>query len=241
MYRAWNDDSLAHGDIVNTILSDAGLTLDSTSKTNANATDIDLAFSVPFKGSTEFPSRAEILSKILSTTLGILALGSDFEIEYSLLDAPSAGTTTTNENKIMEGSFNQELDYKDICSEIRYFNNHGYRYKDIFATLYDTIDTDNDVSNKVKYLHDVTRLKEVEHVAADTTNTFTRLKNLLYERRCYYNFTTKGQHFESILGEDITLSRNDLVGGDTTKNVTIIEIEKQSNSTTLKCTDLLGL
>ncbi len=183
------------------------------------------------------------MSKILRTTLGVLAIGSDYEIEYLLLNAPSTGTTTTTKNEILENTFVQRVDYKDIVSEIRYFNKHGKISYDnpSYSTLTDTINTDNDVSNKVKYLHDIDKVKDIEHLAADTTNTFTRLKSLLYERRAIYSFSTKGQHFESVLNEDVTLSRDDIIGGDATKDVTMVELDKRPDQTDIVCLDLLGL
>ncbi len=238
-YRAWNDDDLTHGNVVDTILTDAGLTLDSTSKTNANATDIDMSFTVPFKNTLQFPKRIDILKRILGTTLGVLSLGSDFEIEYLLLDAPSTGTTTTLKRQML--GFNQRIVYRDLVSEVNYKNEHNFLDEDDVGTVTDRVNSNNDVSTKVKHLHGIERIININHVAEETTNTFTRLTSLLYERKAYYTFSTKGQHFESNLNEDITLGRDDIIGGSATRDVTIIEINKKTNQTDIVCTDLLNI
>jgi hypothetical protein len=244
-YRAWNDDSLNHGTVLDTIVTATGLTVDSTSVTTANSTLIEMNFSIPFRGEISFPKTTDLVSRILKTTLGVLAIGTDNEIEYLLINAPTTGATTTTKTETTLGSFNQSIDYKDIYSEIRYYNKHGsIHFKDgrtfLTTSLVDTINTDNDTSTKVKYLHGVEKVNDFEHVAAATTNTFTRLKNLLYERRALYTFVTKGQHFESVLGDDVTISRSDILGGSATKDVTILVLNKRPNETQITASDLLG-
>lgn len=244
-FRQWNADSDQHGTVIKTILEDSGLTVNSASITTANLTDIPLSMTIPIIKQDTFLSYREYLQMILKSSLGILNVNSSFELVYSLLSLPTSNTNITN-TEIMRNSFSQDINYNDIISGISYTNNHGYisghsSFSDYDDTALDTINTNTNTSNKATYLHGIKKLKEIEHVLHDTTNVFSRLVALLENRRVTYSFKTKGINFSSNVGDNLTIKNDQIIGNSTSKNVIIVETDRQSNETTIKTNDLLGL
>jgi len=242
IFRAWNHDSVQHGDVVQDLLESVGITVNSSSITTANATEFECNFTSPFWDSDKNESVQDILSKLLKSTLGYLSINSSFEIEYKLFADPNPSTDIT-EAEFLFSSLIQEIDYKDIYSSIEFRNPHGesiFNDRSKLARIERIAESAIDTS-RAKYLHGIDKTKRIEHIVLDMTNSKTKLAGILSKRRATFDLSTKGINFSSIIGDDFNIVSSKIIGDDGEKEIKIIEIEKKANETKIKGVDLLGI
>jgi len=232
-FRAWGDTgkSLLHGDVVKEILESSGVTVNAASITAANAAStVKTNFYIPHRNESSFKSHAANIQDILSSTLGFIFLNNDLEIGYSLFSAPST-STQADDREILLDTFSTEIDYNDIRDSIRPQNIHDILELDfVNAGLENT---------KALFLHEISTQKTYDHVLADTSR-MSSILGLLSERKALYKFETKIRP-DTILGDQLEISRDDLIGGVSTRDITIMSLNKQAVKAQMAGFDLLGL
>jgi hypothetical protein len=147
-----------------------------------------------------------------------------------LFAAPSTGTQVTD-REILINTFSTVIEYNDLRDSIRPENDH-----DILELGFANAALEN---TKALYLHEESTQKTYKHVLADTSRMASIL-NLLAERKALYKFETKIRP-DSILGDQFEISRDDLIGGVSTRDITIIGLNKQATKAQMSGFDLLGL
>lgn len=241
-YRVNNHDNCNHGSVLKSMLNKVGISCDSTSFTNANATLFKANFSVPMFKETSFVPLVEIIQSFLSSTFGYLTIDNDFLIRYYLLNAPSTPLVITD-NEIIEGSISQDVKYTDIINSINFENVNGENLKPNNNPTYDLNTTREDlvIDNRSAYLYGSNRSITIKYIMQYLSNSKQNILNVLKNRRYSIEFTTKGINFESILGDDITVESDSLIGGVSSRNYKILSIVQNAESTTIRAVDLLGL
>ena len=228
-----------HGSILKELLEAAGLTVDSASITAANtAFNVDANFSIPNYDEEDYKKYYDYVQDILKSTLGVIFIANDFEIEYVLLDAPSS-TSDITDIQIIKNSFNISLEYQDIVSQIVAYNPH-------YSSIEATDDTSaspsaSATSNKARYLHGINKTIRFVHVLENMTDKITELIAIKAERFANYKFSTVALNLNSEIGDDLRLNKTGILGGDSTKELTIIGISKTTNKATITASDLYNL
>lgn len=232
-FRAWSDTSgdYNHGSVVSDILTEAGFDVNASSITTANS---DLTATTNFYnppiGSTSFSSYQTILEKILSSTFGYLSLNNDLEIKYGVFKTLSA-TNTISDREILLNTFKAVVDYNDVISSIIPENDH-----DIIETDYTNASLED---NTALYLHGTKSIKTYNHVL-DGTGRMQKILDVLSERSVQYSMTVKTEP-DVIIGDLFTLSRDNLLGDETSDVIIVLGIDKKAEEVNLKTTDLLGI
>lgn len=232
-FRAWTDTAQLynHGTVLEEILNEVGLSVNSASIASANATFLETNFYIPFIDTTDFTQFNDYIEAILKSTFGFLSLNNDLEIEYKLFESLSP-MESLNSRQIILDSFSTRLEYNDIKNTIQPHNSH-----DIIEIGY----TNSGLENaKATYLHEIKSGRVYNHVLASTTKMQTIL-NVLSNRLAYYSFMTKTNPDIKIGDQFSLLRENNFIGSETFKNIQIINIDKKSNETTMEGIDLLGL
>ncbi len=236
LFRVKPDQTnIKHGSVLKFLLEKAGLTVNSSSVTTANSSlDVNANFSIPQFDESDYSEYYKYIELILSSTLAYITLNNSFEIEYKLFSTPSS-TTQITDTDILQGSFDTEINYKDIVSQIIAYNPH-YSSPETTATS-----SDSETSLKAQYLHGVNKTVRFRHVLEDITGRIESIMKVRRERYATYEFDSKIINIDSILGDEFLLVKSGLLGGDSSKSVKIMEIQKGIESTQLTATDLYNL
>lgn len=230
-----NYSSANHADVIDSLLTSAGLIVDATSIASAKvALDANCAFSIPQFDENEIKRYVDYIQLILKSAMSYLTLANDFEIEYHVFVAPSSASEITNID-ILQNSFNVSIDYKDMAHQIIAYNphwSHNEALTDASAT---------ETSLTARYLHGINNANRFRHVLEKITDRITSIAGVYAQRKVNYQFETKAINLDSILGNDLLLKRDGILGNEASKQVKIMAITKSPRKTKLITTDLLGI
>lgn len=228
-----------HGDIVKYLLEKTGLAVDSTSISNANTTfDKNVNFSIPNFDQTDYDEYIRYVEDILKSVFGYLTLANDFEIEYYLLDTPSS-TTIIDDTDIVKDSFRVEILYRDLISKIIAFNPH-YASDEVKGTPSDSPSVTLS-NNKTIHLHKIDKTIRFRHVLASINSRLTAISAFRSERKANYIFRTKISNIDSIVGDEFRLTKDAILGGDATKDIKVLGLDKSTDETSIIASDLYNI
>jgi hypothetical protein len=233
--QATASSATTHAVVMQTMLEAAGLAVNAASITAANsALTANASFTIPYYNQAEIGSYLEYCQDLAFSTLGYVAQNNSQEIEYVLFEAPAA-STEIDTNLTEQRSVKVEVEYQDIVTEVIASNPHRPDDSDsalTFATA---------SSNKAKYLHGFEQRKYITHLLDDITGRIDTHLALLSQRRATYEFTTATELITAELGDDLTLSSNQVLGGSGSTNLKIISMDNNATKTIVQATDLKGL
>ena len=231
-------DSAGHSEVVEKLCELSGLTINTASFAQAQI-DLDESciFQLPFKGQRRNTSYLKVIERIMQSTLGILYLNNDIEVNYNILSAPTSGDKV-DDKSIINNTSRVLIEYNDIYTKLE-AQNSGY------SSLMSVAEGDepffSSEDNKAKYLNNITKKKNVEHVLEDFVSQGSKILNFVSNRRVEYTFDVATDLIDSLIGDDLSLSTFVLIGGLATEDVKIISIKKSSDKVTATATDLKGL
>ena len=236
LFRVKPDQTnILHGSVAKFLLEKAGLTVSSSSVTTSNTTlAVNANFSIPQFDETDYAEYYKYVQLILESALSYLTLNNSFEIEYNLFDVPSS-TDTITDTEILEGTFETDIDYKDIITQIIAYNPH---YASTEAT---STSSSSETSLKAEHLHGINRTVRFRHVLEDIGAVLEDIIAIRAERMATYSFETKTKNIDSILGDEFLLSKSGLLGGDSSKSIRILDLQKGAYKTKVKVSDFYNL
>lgn len=233
---------LTHSEAMEFVCKSAGLTVDATT---FSAADTDLVANVvmasPSVDSNGYGKYLDLTQSIAKSTLGLLTVNEDREVEYTIIPDPDGETSigTRNTVNMLEGDSSARVDYQDIYSEY-IFDNPQYRGLEALnpsgpgpATIVTV--------NKAKYLHKSDRAKTIVHVLEDVTNRKSDIAAYLSEPNIEYSFSTSSEDLNSNIGDVVTIENNMIADSTTTKKVMIVAIDATGSKTQIKTNELRGL
>lgn len=233
-YRVRPAGSQLHGDVMDTILSAAGLGVDATAIAAANAVlPVNAAFSIPQFDETDHGEYYKYIQLILKSAFGFIYLNNSGNIGYELFATPTS-TDQRTDTDIEEDTFNINLQYQDIVTQIIGYNPHAssIEYPNSAASA---------SSVKAQYLHGVNRATRYRHILENFSTRVSDILDVLSNRRATYEFSSKQLDYDSEIGDDVELSKNNLLGNDSARDVKILGLNKRVNKTIIKAIDLLEL
>ena len=223
-----------HGSVVQSLLENAGLTVNTASISTANSSFVvNVNFSIPNFDEQDFDVYIKYIQDILKSALSFITINNDFEVEYKLFNTPTSSIEITDVD-ILKNDFKIEVDYKDIVHQIISYNPHCGSSEDLNASATETL-------NKTKYLNNVNKVVRFRHVLENMTTKLQDIIKIRGERKAIYNFSTKVINLDNILGDDIKIVKNGILGNLTSKEVKIISLDKSPKRTRILASDLLDL
>ena len=231
--------NMKHGSVLKTILESAGITVNSTSITDANtALDVIANFSVPNFDEQDFSEYVKYAQDLLKSSFGYITQNNDFEIEYKLFDTPSS-TNEVSDTDIAKDSYRVDIQYKDIVTEIIAFNFHYFADE----VKEDTNDTPSKTlsNDKAIYLHGINKTVRLRHVLESINSRLQVILNYRTERKATYNFDTKIFNIDNIIGDDIELVTDSILGGEASRDLKIVSISKNPKNTNIIASDLYNI
>lgn len=228
-----------HGAVLKKLLESAGLTVNAASVTAANAAFAgNIACSFPYFDEFDFKNYLEYLQDILSATLGYISLNNSFEIEYHLFDAPTGGDSTTDID-IKENSFKSTIKYQDLIDQIIAYNPHASSDEDLYNTS--ATPSVTETSLRAKHLHNISKTTRFRHILDNINDRLVKILGVRSNRYCEYSFTTKALNLDSMVGDNLLLVTNGILGNSSSKDLVIMGIDKNPKQTDIIATDLIGV
>jgi hypothetical protein len=215
----------AHGDTLKFMLEKSGIAIDSTSFTQADSDlDATLLFSIPNQGENKYGSLLKYINQVTRSTFGYVYANADGEVVYKLVKAIGTPTIIIDETDILENSLSITEDYEDIYTGYNVINSHG---TNIFRRQEQSNSTQSEVLNSIS------RVYEEDTVLFTGIDTVMNKKlDVLKNKRITYKFSTSLKYSDINIGDEITLTSDDVVNGSVdlmvigyTKSLDNIKIE----------------
>lgn len=231
-----DEDFTSHGQVIQSLLESAGIDVDTSSITAADAALVaDCAFNVPRAGESDFKDTIEICESVLQSTLGYVTLDQGTgQASYMLLDAPSS-SDVDDESIILDSTgVAAEIDYSDLATSIEAVNDYlpNAFYEDAFQSADDA---------KSLYLNGASVPYVLHHVLQDITGRLADIMAVKARRRATYTFRVATKRLDGDIGDDLQLESSNLLGTLTASDVKIIGIAKSIEDVTIEATPLEGL
>ena len=224
-----------HGTVLKEILDQAGLTTNATSFNNANTSfSVNCNFSIPEFDEADYSQCYTYVEKILTSTLGYINLNNSFEIEYNLFATPTSSAAITDTD-FKEKSYSISVDYNDIVTQIISYNPH------FSNSEFNSQSSATGTSLKAEHLHEFKKVTRFRHVLEDYSSKITDAINVRSERWVKYEMDTKSINYDSKIGDDFLLSKNGILGNDSTKAVKLIRLDKKVNETRITASDFYNI
>ena len=228
-----------HADVLQDIIEDAGLTVNSTSFAAAkSALAADTQFTIPFLGQSNYGTYKDYIEAICRSSLGVVYLNNSDEIVYDLLAAPGTSSKTFTENEILTTGASYDVRYQDIVTEIQFSNRH------VVQQLLISEDSEVTITQpEAQYLHGFIRKRNIEHVFADITvsSRHEKILDLFSNRFVLYRIPTAALGLDIDINDTITLENDILTGTDASKTLRVLGFNKKEDTVMIMASDLLGL
>lgn len=249
-YSLFPGGSLNHADVISDILGDMGLTVNSAS-ISAAASDLpkNVLMTIGAPDDVSLPTYADVLSKILASTLGFLSPISDGEIGYYLFKKPNPATTPGDD--FIDGSvftsLGVDIQYQDIYSAITARNeiiSIQYIGAEFGGGIGGNIiaDKEKTIENKrAEFLHGVKRIKYIDYALDDFSDTLDDILSIISNRKASYRFATATKNLNHYIGKDLYIVSDKCLGISGNSKIKLLANNIEGKSAKLICYDLLGL
>lgn len=196
-------------------------------------TDKRMLFSVPFIGSTTYPTYLDLLAKIAANQLCVFYQNTDFEIGVKEVTFPISGSSMQlTAADIIRGSFIPEVRYDDCYTRIVGDNIHSGskdRAENVFGLGNGSLNPDiNQLNREFSCLNGFQDKQLIfSHLFLERDDV--EIKHYS-NPRIYYRFQTSSINLDSNIGDKITIEHPGLLNGATSQDCMILEITKGVNT-----------
>lgn len=239
-YRRRSGDGLNHSKFMKEVINYwGGIDIDTTSFSSAETVDIEVNKVYPDEPTSQDSNYRDIVEPVLSNVPGLLYPNDDFDISYSVLNAPSS-TREVDETDIIKDSFKNRLRYLDLSSRLVAERKHGYT----------STTTPGETSSPIEYTTDRGRLlhgggKTKNFILELDTDDFessslSKIKTIYGERFYTVELELSSKFSDLKINDDLNISYSGLLGNDTSRQFKVIELTKGPNTITATLTDILS-
>lgn len=229
-------------------LSEAELDL-STFQTVEALYSTEVGFALPFAKSSNFPTYADIITKLATTLL--LKIFQDDSNKWSIAQIKPLTTSikTIEDDEILRESFSHRFEYDDIISNIIV----DYKRKDVSDENQQSdqsFSSESYISNTARYLHKVSKQKSFEcllFLDTDAQEIAQKLSFIFGDRKGIITLSTKNRFLDTLVGDEITVSRTRQAGFsydadiDRSRAASVLSVEKSLNNIKLELSDQKGI
>jgi hypothetical protein len=232
MFRKTTGAAVGHSDAVQEILEASGMSIDVASFTQIQSDrDVDVEFSIPYYGETEYRASTEYLQEIVRAIPAYLALNSDNEVVYNIIESGTP-SETNDDNEIIQGTLDVTHNYNDIYTEIKSSNQNIINATDLNETDPTSVATESDTS--AERLHGFKNTLVLNHPLKAISDFLADILSLRSKPTTIYRFQTATKHLDALIGTDITIENEQVLGGDGTVNAKIISFDKSLENVTIE-------
>lgn len=233
-----NSSQNNHADCVKELCESAGMTTNTTSFTAAeSALNVEASLMIPGYDSDSFESYREYIERIVVGAPGYVYLNLDNEVCYTVIDTLSS-TETIDNDVIIDNSIDVSHTYKDLLNDITFINK-DFIDDTIIASATSPVDTVSDIDSK--RLHGFNRAKTIEHSLLSITGQSSSILSIRSKPQTIYALKTATKHLNAVIGSDVTIENDQVLGGSGSVVAKIIGYQKTIDNVTLKLTTLEGV
>lgn len=224
--------------------------IDTAAFTSLEATITDeIGFVVPYQRQLDFPLISDIITKIAQTLLLKVFLNDDNKWTITQIGPIGTTTKTIEDDEIIKDSFAYSFDYNDIVSDviINYNRKEVSTRNEISNDSFDKVYQNSDIA---KFLHQIKKQKTFESfhfIESEAQILCNRLCFIYGDRNGVVELTTKNRFFDSLIGDEITLTRTRNLGFqydaeiERSRNLSIVSIQKSLNNIRIELSDQKGI
>lgn len=234
------NQSVSHATALKLIVNSSGMSVNNASFSTADSDlSANVSMTIPRNEAKEFGSYLEVAQSITSSTLGVLRVNEDREIEYEILKNPDSMSTdgTRDSINMISGDTAAKIEYQDCCSTIKFSN----------PQLNDIDAINGGGSNAIvelpknKQLHRVDKVRTVEHVLESIQDRKLAIAGYFGAPTVEYSLSTSSEDLASRIGDVIEI--NNTATADETEVVKgiITGLDQQGAKTNVKINEIRGV
>lgn len=237
------NQTMSHGDTLKFIVESAGLTANAASFTQA---DIDLVANVatvfPQDGASQFSSYLENAQDVTSSTLGLLRVNQDREIEYELIKAPDSLATDSTKTSLnmLIGDTSTSVQYQDIVTTVKFENPN---YKNINELIPGT--NPNAVATMTdfyaKQLHRVDKTKTISHVLDNILDRKDAFAGYFANPTVEYSLATASEDLATSIGDVVEITNTAVASESETVKGLVVGLDQSGSKTSVKINEIRGV
>lgn len=234
-----NTTTMKSGAFLQDLCEKAGMTCNAATFAAVDAailTAADVQMSIPHFGESDFDSYRKYAEDVLISLNAYLRLNNSLEVEYKTATLPAAGTVI-NDDDILKGSLDINIDYNDIVTRFITVNNDGNRTGTGYVAHGPADPVNTFFTNKARYLNGGEKVVKRE-ISANGTFIPQVAYDIRSYRKVHYRFKTATKNMDTLLGDNLTLQGDFVLGGTDTVNVVVVSIDKSVDGVTIEATDL---
>ena len=238
--RFSSNESVTHGEALQLIVESSGMSVNSTTFDDADtALSANVSMTLPANDATQFGSYLDAAQSITSSTLGILRVNEDREVEYELLDNPTGLTTdgTRDTVNMLSGETSSNIEYQDIYSSIEFSNPQLKNVDAIKGTGPNAVIE----SAKVKQLHRVDRTKTVEHVLESIQDRKEAIAGYFGAPTVEYSLSTSSEDLASSIGDVIEITNTAVADETEVVKGIITALDQRGAKTNVRINEIRGV
>lgn len=213
-FRINSTANLEVGSTIQRLIESSGLSVETTI-TNTKK----VKFSLPYFGDYEYPTIQETVGTLLQNVGAGIGYNDDFNVKYFSHTIGSG--SARNDSNI--SSFSASQDFQDIATSITFSNQH----RTYFIVPSNVINTRNNYAGR--YLDESDRSFTINHLLESGTDVDYKKHTI---KKNTYQITTAIDK-DSMLGDDINLSINQVFDDSLTASAKIVSRSNDGNSTKL--------
>lgn len=209
-----------------------------------------LGFAVPQDRSGSFPTYKNLILGILQSSLFRIFIDNDLKWTLEqLMPLGAVDQTITATDDIIDNTFEYEFDYQDIVSDVIVEYARRERSSDPANATFSVTSTTAS-SDFARYHHKVEKSKTFQSYhfrSADADTLAAHLSYALGDRKGTISFNTKNKFFDSLLNDNVTITREQLPGfeyvsgTDRTVNAAIVKTSKSLKRVKVELEDQRGI
>jgi hypothetical protein len=207
----------------------------------------ELGFAVPALSISEFPTIKDLISQFCQTALLKIFLDNDLLWSVWQLAPLTTSTKSIEDDEILEDSVSYKIKYQDLASrvEIQYAEREigiqGGQGTSLVSAF------ESDVAIRLHMVSKQQSFKSLHYRALEADVLAERLSLIFGDRRGELAFTTKNRFFDTLLKDEITVSRDRMIGfefsQDTLRSRSFVVTETKKSLTDIEITldDIKGI
>lgn len=231
---------LTHGNLMKFIIKSAGmLTNDATFSQADSELPANVALCVPYYLSSGYPKYLEVAQLVASSTLGILRINQNREIEYELIKNVSSAAIDSTKNilNMISGDTTTSLEYQDIVSNVTFKNENLVEYDKspntgATATVYLPIN---------EQLHRAKATKEINHVLTNIQGRKDAIAGYLSNPTVEYTLSTASEDLASSIGDVVEITNPCIADSGEVAVGVIIGLDQSGSKTSVKINEIRGV
>lgn len=235
------NQSMSHGEAMKFICKASGLETNDASFTTADTElSANVSMAVPLESElAEFPSYLEVAQAVSKSTLGILRVNQNRQVEYELLKSPGSMAIDSVKSKInmLDGDTSTNVQFQDIVTSVEFENKQLYNLAALSGSGPKAV-VDLPI---MKQLHRVDRSKTVYHVLESIQNRKAAIAGYLSNPTVEYNLATASEDLASSIGDVVEVNNTATANTNQTAVGLIVSLDQAGSKTSVKINEVRGI